>query len=121
MIRKLNYVGIPTQDQARALAFWTKTMGFLVATDRVLPDGRRWIELTIPGAQTAVLLFTPEGHEDRVGSFFNGSFGCDDVDYTYEQLLKRGVEFTGPPERSAGGACVYFKDPDGNTFFLSSR
>lgn len=121
MIRKLNYVGIPTHDQARALDFWTKTMGFLVATDRDLGSGKRWIELTIPGAQTAVLLLTPEGHEDRVGTFFNGSFGCDNVDYTYQQLLKRGVEFTGPPEKASWGSYVYFKDPDGNTFFLSGR
>jgi predicted enzyme related to lactoylglutathione lyase len=121
MIRKLNFVSIPTSDQAVALQFWTEKVGFKVATDQPMGNGQRWIELTIPGAQTAVVLFTPEGQEDRIGSFFNGSFGCDDVDYTYEVLKKRGVEFTGPPEKQPWGTFARFCDPDGNTFILSGR
>lgn len=119
VIRKLNYVGIPTSDQERALAFWTGVMGFVIATDRPVGDVR-WIELTIPGAQTGILLFTPQGHEDRIGTFFNGSFGCEDVDYEYERLSARGVTFLGPPQ-SKPFPHVYFNDLDGNTFFLSSR
>ncbi len=119
MLRKVNYVGIPTADQDRALTFWTETMGCIIATDRLIGE-KRWIELTIPGAQTGLLLLTPQGHEDRVGTFFNGSFGCDDVHYAYEKLTARGVEFLGPPETKPFPH-VYFKDPDGNTFFLSSR
>lgn len=121
VIKKLNFASIPTRDQDRALAFWTETMGFKVATDQPMGPNQRWIELTIPGAQTAIVLFTPEGHEDRIGTFFNGSFGCDDVDYSYEQLVKRGVEFTGPPEKQPWGTFARFRDPDGNTFVLSSR
>ena len=109
MLRRINYVGIPTRDQERALIFWTETMG-----------DKRWIELAIPGAQTGLLLLTPEGQEDRIGTFFNGSFGCDDVEYAYGKLRARGVEFTGPPETKPFPH-AYFKDPDGNTFFLSSR
>ncbi len=119
MLRRVNYVGIPTEDQDRALTFWTETMGCIIATDRPIGE-KRWIELTIPGAQTGLLLLTPERHEDRVGTFFNGSFGCDDVHYTYEKLRARGVEFLGPPE-TRPFPHVYFKDPDGNTFLLSSR
>ncbi|PVM93688.1 VOC family protein [Caulobacter endophyticus] len=119
MIKKLNYVGVPTRDQERALAFWTGVMGFIITTDRPIGD-RRWIELSIPGAQTGILLFTPEGHEDRVGTFFNGAFGCDSVPYEYERLLEKGVTFLGPPELKPFPH-VYFQDPDGNTFFLSSR
>jgi predicted enzyme related to lactoylglutathione lyase len=121
MIKKLNFVGIPTSDQERALAFWTEKLGFKVATDRQMGPGKRWIELTIPGAQTCIVLHTPEGHEDRIGTFFNGSFGCDDVEYTYQQLVSRGVEFESPPERQPWGCFAKFKDPDGNSFVLSSR
>ena len=119
MLRRVNYVGIPTRDQDRALTFWTETMGCIITTDRLVGE-KRWIELTIPGAQTGLLLLTPEGHENRVGTFFNGSFGCDDVQYTYEKLIARGVEFLGSPEKRPFPH-VYFKDPDGNTFLLSSR
>jgi catechol 2,3-dioxygenase-like lactoylglutathione lyase family enzyme len=119
LLRRINYVGIPTRDQERALAFWTETMGCIIKTDRFI-GAKRWIELAIPGAQTGLLLLTPEGQLDRVGTLFNGSFGCADVEYAYEKLRARGVEFLGPPERRPFPH-AYFKDPDGNTFFLSSR
>src|ERR1700744_1848383 len=119
LIKRLNYVGVPTRDQELALAFWTEMMGCIITTDRLVGE-KRWIELAIPGAQTGLLLLTPEGQEDRVGTFFNGSFGCDDVEYAYEKLRARGVEFLGPPEKKPFPH-VYFKAPDGNSFFLSSR
>ena len=72
MIKLLKFVGVPTSDQDRALAFWTEKVGFRVATDQPM-GAQRWIELSIPGADTGVVLFTPEGHEDRIGTFFNGS------------------------------------------------
>ncbi|MGA2951345.1 MAG: VOC family protein [Caulobacteraceae bacterium] len=121
MIKQLKFVGVPTADQGRALAFWTEKMGFRVATDQPMGDGQRWIELSIPGAETGIVLFTPEGHEDRVGTFFNGSFGCDDVGYAYRQLSAKGVEFESEPQKQPWGTFAKFKDPDGNTFVLASR
>ena len=119
MIRQLKFVSIPTRDQGKALAFWTEKIGFKVATDQPM-GAQRWIELTVPGAQTGVVLFTPEGQEDRIGTFFNGSFQCDDVDYTYRQLSERGVDIS-PPEKQPWGSFCRFRDPDGNSFILSSR
>ena len=121
MIRQLKFASIPTRDQDAALSFWTEKVGFRVATDQPMGPGKRWIELAIPGAETGVVLFTPDGHEDRIGTFFNGSFSCDDVDYTYRQMSAKGGEFEGPPEKQAWGTFAKFKDPDGNTFVLSSR
>jgi predicted enzyme related to lactoylglutathione lyase len=121
MIKKLKFVGVPTSDQDRALAFWTKKMGFNVATDQPMGEGKRWTELSIPGAETGIVLFTPEGHEDRIGTFFNGSFGCDDVEYSYRQLKERGVEFDKPPQKQPWGTFAIFRDPDGNSFVLGSR
>lgn len=120
MIKQLKFVGIPTSDQDRALEFWTKKMGFAVVTDQPMGN-QRWIELSIPGAQTGIVLFTPEGQEDRIGSFFNGSFHCDDAEYSYRQLSERGVQFEAPPERQPWGTFAKFLDPDGNSFVLSSR
>jgi len=39
VIRKLNYVGIPTRDQDGGVAFWTEIMGFVIATDRSIEKG----------------------------------------------------------------------------------
>lgn len=121
MITHLKFASIPTRDQDAAVQFWTEKVGFRVLTDQPMGPGKRWIELGIPGADTRVVLFTPDGHEDRIGSFFNGSFGCDDVDYTYKQMTDRGVEFASAPQKQPWGTFATFRDPDGNTFVLSSR
>jgi catechol 2,3-dioxygenase-like lactoylglutathione lyase family enzyme len=68
MIRGVKFVSIPTRDQDRALDFWTQKVGFQVATDQPFGGGQRWIELRIPGADTRFVLFTPPGHEDRIGA-----------------------------------------------------
>src|ERR1700759_4320907 len=103
MISHVKFVGIPVADQGRALAFYTEKLGFEIATDQPMGPGQRWIELRIGTASTRIALFTPEGHEDRVGTFFNGSLECDDVDATHRQLEKRGVEFVEPPTRQPWG------------------
>jgi len=123
MIKMVKFVGIPTSDQDRALAFWTEKMGFRVNTDQPMggEGSQRWIELKIPGADTAVVLFTPDGQQDRIGTMFNGAFACDDVEYSYNQLKERGVEFDKPPTKSGWGSFASFRDPDGNLFVLSSR
>jgi predicted enzyme related to lactoylglutathione lyase len=120
VITHVKFVGIPTRDQARALKFYTESLGFEVSTDQPFNDKQRWIELRIGHSQTRVVLFTPEGHEDRVGTFFNGSIACDDVEATYRQLRQRGVEFTQEPQKQPWGMFAMFKDPDGNQFVLSS-
>jgi len=120
MITQLKFVGIPTNDQDRALKFYTEKLGFEVSTDQVFNERQRWIELRISNSPTRVVLFTPEGHEDRVGSFFNGAFACDDASATYRQLKARGVTFVKEPQKQPWGEFAIFKDPDGNQFVLSS-
>jgi predicted enzyme related to lactoylglutathione lyase len=119
-MKRIKFVSIPVRDQDRALAFWTQKVGFLVATDQPMGEGRRWIELKIPGAQTGLVLFTPPGHESRIGTFANISFATDDVEKTYRELSERGVEFEQPPRKESWGWSAIFKDPDGNTFVLGS-
>lgn len=120
MITQLKFVGIPVSDQDRALAFYTDKLGFEISTDQPMGPGKRWIELRVAMSSTRVVLFTPDGQEDRIGSFFNGAFACDNVEATYRQLSARGVEFIEPPAVQPWGSFAKFRDPDGNTFVLSS-
>ena len=120
MITQVKFVGIPVKDQERALAFYRDILGFKVATDQAMGPGQRWIELRIGGAETRVVLFTPSGHEDRIGTFFNGSLQCDNVEATHRQLSQRGVEFVEGPTKQPWGTFAKFRDPDGNVFVLSS-
>ena len=120
MITQLKFVGIPTADQDRALRFYTEKLGFAVSTEQPFNEKQRWIELRICNSPTRVVLFTPDGQEDRIGTFFNGAFSCDDVQATYRQLKERGVEFLKEPQKQPWGEFAIFKDPDGNQFVLSS-
>jgi predicted enzyme related to lactoylglutathione lyase len=121
VIKEIKFVGVPVADQDRALAFYRDKLGFRVKTDQPFNGKQRWIELKIPGADTGVVLFTPDGHEDRVGTFFNGSFACDDVRKTYEELRAKGVEFAGEPKEEPWGTFAILKDSEGNSLVLGSR
>jgi predicted enzyme related to lactoylglutathione lyase len=122
MIKGIKFVNIPVSDQQRALAFYTEKLGFSIATNQPMGDGpQRWIELKVAGAETRVSLFTPPGHEDRVGSFVPLSLWADDVAATYETLRARGVEFLAPPKKEPWGTSVIFKDSEGNQLHLGSR
>lgn len=121
MIKHVKFVSIPVRDQDRALAFYTEKLGFAVMTDQPFDEVQRWIELRVPGAETRVLLFTPDAHRDRIGTPSHVTFAADDVDKTYRELAARGVEFTMLPTRADWGTAAAFKDPDGNLFVLSSK
>jgi len=121
MIKRIKFLGIPVKDQDRALRFYTEKLGFRILTDQEFNEKQRWIELSIPGAETGVSLFTPQGHEDRVGTFVNSSWEVDDVDKAYNELQGRGVEFAGPPQKQPWGSFVIMKDSEGNQIVLGSR
>jgi catechol 2,3-dioxygenase-like lactoylglutathione lyase family enzyme len=121
MIRGLKFVSIPVRDQDTSLKFFTEKLGFKVATDQFFNEKQRWIELLIPGAETGLVLFTPEGHENRVGDFQPLSFWCDDVFATAKTMKSKGVEFEKEPKKESWGTSAIFKDVDGNKFVLSSK
>ena len=121
MIRGVKIVSIPVRNQDVALKFYTEKIGFKVATDQPFGPGQRWIELRIPGTDTAIALFTPPGHENRIGGFQPVTFWCDDVFATATVLKSKGVTFAKDPKTESWGSAAVFTDPDGNQFVLSSR
>ena len=121
MIRGIKFVSVPVKDQDVSLKFFTEKLGFKVATDQPFNEKQRWIELLIPGAETGLVLFTPEGHEKRIGGFQPLSFITDDVIATARSMKTKGVEFVAEPKKESWGTSAIFKDPDGNQYVLSSR
>ena len=120
MISCVKFVTIPTTDQDRAVEFWTTRVGFRLAADHPMGP-QRWIEIELPGAETRLVLFTPPGQEDRVGTFAPMGFACADVERTYEEMRGRGVEFTQPPKKEDWGTSAIFRDPDGNQFVIGTE
>ena len=120
MIRSVKFIGIPVRDQDRALAFYTDTLGFALVTDQPMGGKQRWIEVRPPKGDTKVALFTPDGQEDRIGTFVNTSLECDNVEKTYDELKGKGVEFPTPPTKQHWGVFAVMKDSEGNQLVISS-
>ena len=120
MITHIKFVSVPSRDQEASLQFYTEKLGFRLVTDQQYDDKQRWIELRIGTSDTRFVLFTPPGHEDRIGGFFAGALNSDDVQATHRQLTARGVEFTSGPQKQPWGEYAIFKDLDGNQFVLSA-
>lgn len=122
MLTQVRSVGIYVSDQQRALDFFTEVLGCQVVADTPMgegPNALRWIEVKVPNDDVKLILFTPEGQEDRVGTFSNVIFHCDDMQKTYEELSSKGVDFPTPPERAPWGQWwAVFADSDGNKYGL---
>ena len=120
MIKAMKFVGVPVGDQQRALEFYTTKLGFRVITDQPFDDQQRWIELGVGRSGSGIVLFTPPGQEDRIGSFTGISFVADDVKATCRDLAAKGVTFVQEPKEADWGTSAIFADPDGNQFVLGS-
>jgi predicted enzyme related to lactoylglutathione lyase len=121
MIKAVKFVSVPVRNQDQAIEFYTRGLGFKVVTDQPFSEKQRWIEMGIPGAETKLVLFTPDAHQDRIGTFSAISFVADNVESTYEDMTKRGVKFLQPPKKETWGTSAIFEDQDGNKFVLSSK
>ncbi len=121
MITRVHTVSIPVRDQLKAKQWYEEKLGFKTVADEPFDETgeRRWIEMSTPEGGTRVTLFTPDGHEDRIGTHSTVVFTCDDVYKTTEELKARGVEFESDPVEYEWGVGALMKDLDGNIFCLS--
>ena len=125
---RINVTSVLVDDQAKALAFYTEKLGFVVKND--VPVGEfRW--LTVVGASEpdgVELLLEPDAHpaakafkralvED--GMPFT-SFAVDDVTATYADLEAKGVHFTQPPTSMGPVVTAVLDDTCGNLIQLTS-
>lgn len=116
-------------DQNRTLEFLTGMLGFQLTVDVPHGEGRRWIEVCSPDAQTHVALAEVEpavldALHEQAGRMAHAWFDCDDLDATYADLRARGVEFAVEPQATPwreGGRWAQIAGPDGNLYGLTER
>jgi lactoylglutathione lyase len=123
VIDGVSKVVIEVDDQARALEFWTETLGFELHQDSTNGE-ERWVEVRTPD-EGLILVLSPR-REDRPNApdllpTSNVFFYCDDLVETYDELRARGVEFPQPPVELSFGWWSLFQDRDGNRFALHPR
>jgi predicted enzyme related to lactoylglutathione lyase len=123
VVEGVSKVVIEVDDQARALRFWTETLGFSLHQDT--PYGEeRWVEVRTPDKRL-ILVLSPRQDDRPAASDLPPTssvlFYCDDLTETYEDLRSRGVEFPQPPVELSFGWWSMFQDPEGNRFALHPR
>jgi len=117
VIKRISFMTVPVQDQARALEFYTKKLGLTVFTDQ--PNGpERWIELKVNGGETKLVLQKQEKSNDASPGVV---FVVDNVKATYEELKAKGVEFTQPPKKESWGEHAILKDSEGNLVLIGNN
>jgi uncharacterized glyoxalase superfamily protein PhnB len=122
-------------DQDEALAFYTEKVGMEVRADVTLPEmgDFRWLTVGPPGQEDVSITLmaipgapvmdaeTAEQVRDVMAKGFAGTvfLTTEDVRADYDELSKRGVEFTEAPEERPYGIDSGFRDPSGNSFRLT--
>ena len=135
MITKMSHISIYVLNQDSAYEFYVNKLGFKVHTDAPMGEGKRWLTVTAPNQPdleitlmpiTDGMMFTKETSEQmrnlvKKGTFGFGVFECNDIYATYEELKKKGVEFTKAPKKEFYGIEALLKDDSGNWFSLGQK
>jgi predicted enzyme related to lactoylglutathione lyase len=113
-IRRVDFIGIPSQDADRARAFYRDVLG-------LRPDPKAEYESW--AGDTCLGVWEPE----RVGMPFQPQqgnplpLGVDDVPAARAELEGKGVQFFGDTMDTGVCHMAFFADPDGNHLMLHHR
>ena len=119
---KISLTSVPVDDQARALDFYTRVLGFLKKADVPLGE-HRWLTVVSPSEQAGVeLLLEPMAFapaRDYQQSLKEAgipwtSFSVDDISAEYQRLCDLGVEFSIPPKEAGPVMIAVLDDTCGN-------
>lgn len=119
---KISLSSVLVDDQAKALDFYTRVLGFIKKTD--LPAGEyRWLTVVSPeGSPDFELVLEPNVHPAaktyQKALFADGipatSFASSDVQKEYERLTGLGVAFRMKPTQMGPVIIAVFDDTCGN-------
>jgi catechol 2,3-dioxygenase-like lactoylglutathione lyase family enzyme len=123
---QIKFTSLLVQDQAAALRFYTKVLGFKKMAD--LPFGEhRWLTVTSPdGIEGVELVLEPMAFKPALAwqkALFKAgvpaaAFTTDRLDAEYKRLKRRGVVFRGEPRDLGPIRAVIFEDGCGNLIHL---
>lgn len=123
---KMYIKSVMVDDQAKALAFYTEKLGFVVKHD--IPLGEfRWLTLVSPDETDGVELALepnqyPPAQALQSSLLKDGipwtAFSVEDIEAEHARLEAAGVEFTRPPTKAGNVTMAVFNDTCGNLIQL---
>ena len=138
MIDTIGGTVVIVSDQQKAVEFYTQKLGFELKTDMFFDNSNssnsgaiRWIEVAPKKSQSTISLMVAnaqllssegeiEAAKKGIGTETGIWFYSDDIQSTYVELKKKGVDITAPEKQEWGGIMSKFKDQDGNSYSLIS-
>lgn len=116
-ITGVDFIAIPTQDIARAEAFYGDVLGL----ERSIQWGDMPAREFETGSLTIALMQTDAFGQEFAPHTQPVALQVDDVRATREELEAKGVTFM--PDTIDSGVChmAFFRDPDGNALMLHHR
>lgn len=127
---RIQYAGVPVDDQAKALAFYTEVLGFEVKTDIPVGPEYRWLTVTSPaGVSDLEFLLEPNAHPAtkayqealRKDGIAWTMFMVDDLDAVCAMLREKGVHFAMDATDAGNVRIAMFDDTCGNLIQLAEQ
>jgi catechol 2,3-dioxygenase-like lactoylglutathione lyase family enzyme len=126
---KVKVMGIPVNDQDKALEFYTSKLGFVKKFDVPVGGGNRWLTVVSKEEQDGPeVLLEPSPNNFEPAKIYQQAlfeagipytqFSVDDVEQEYERLLKLAVEFSLKPTTMGTVKLAVFNDTCGNNIQL---
>jgi lactoylglutathione lyase len=129
MIDSIGGVVIFVSNQARAIDFYTKKLGFDIKGEYPYKN-TKWIEVAPKNSSTTISLMEPnqdmmtneeiEQAKQEIGTMTSLWFSTKNIDNTYTELKEKGVNITEPKKQDWGGIMSQIKDQDNNILTLIS-
>jgi catechol 2,3-dioxygenase-like lactoylglutathione lyase family enzyme len=119
-IQRLGRVVVMVADTDRALDFYVNRLGFEKTMDTPFGNGDRWVEVTLPGSETAIALAPPPPGRKAEGVQTGICLDTTDVDGDHAALKEAGVDVDPEVMRMGGPVPPMFwvRDPDGNSLLV---
>ncbi len=136
MKMRLTHVTVVVRNQEEALRWYTEKLGFEKRSDdSTTMPGLRWLTVAPPGqTEPEIVLNQPDdrvmGKEhdemmdrlrDSIGKNPTWVLRTENCMRDYEDLVRKGVKFTFPPQKQPWGVSAVFEDLYGNSYNLLER
>lgn len=123
MLCSLALTTLLVRDYDEAIRFYVDALGFALAEDTDLGDGKRWVVVRTPGGAGLLLARAADDRQAaRVGDQTGGRVGffleTDDFAGDHARITAAGVRFTEAPRTEAYGTVAVFADLHGNLWDL---
>ncbi len=122
--RRIATVALVVADYDEAIAWYSEKLGFSVAENVDLGDGKCWVAMSAGQGGARLLLAKADGERQsaRVGDQTGGRvflfLETDDFARDHRAMLAKGVSFREEPRHEAYGTVAVFSDLYGNLWDL---